>query len=242
LSETILIVDDEKEFREELMCSLDEYSILTAPDGQKALEILSKPHEIDLVILDYKMPGLTGTEILKVIKKRDHNIKVIMLTAFSSKDIAVESLRGKADDYLEKPVNIDRLKEVVEKLLELSKTEKETGGSDIEQKINKIKRYIERNWLKKVSLQDAAKTVNLSPKYLSRVFKDTAGIGFIDFKLKIKIARAKELLLNTSSAVSEISDRLGFMNPESFMRIFKKITGVTPTMFRAKKKRVRSKR
>ena len=116
MSETILIVDDEKEFREELVCSLDEYNVIEASDGQRALEILNKPNEVDLVILDYKMPGLTGTEILSVIKKRDPELKVIILTAFSSKDIAVESLRGQANDYLEKPVNIDKLKQIIEKL------------------------------------------------------------------------------------------------------------------------------
>jgi len=99
LAETILLVDDEKEFREELACSFDEYRVLEAADGQQALKILGMPNEIDLVILDVRMPGLPGTEILKVIKKRNPKLKVIMLTAFSSKDIAVESLRGRRTTF-----------------------------------------------------------------------------------------------------------------------------------------------
>jgi YesN/AraC family two-component response regulator len=241
LAETILLVDDEKDFREELRCCLDEYKVLEACDGQEALKILGKPNEIDLVILDVKMPGLSGTEVLKVIKKRSPSLKVIMLTAYSSKDIAIESLRGQADDFLEKPVNIDKLKGVVEKLLESSKQQDELSATDIEQKINRVKRYVERNWLKKVSLEAAAGAVGLSPKYLSRIFKDITGTGFMDFKLKIKISKAKLLLVETGSTISEVSDKLGFMNPESFMRIFKKVTGVTPTGFRNNKKRVRLK-
>jgi len=81
--------------------------------------------------------------------------------------------------------------------------------------------------------------VSLSPKYLSRVFKDVTGTGFMEYKLKIKIDKAKELLKGTGSTISEISDKLGFMNPESFMRIFKKVTGATPTKFRKRKKPVR---
>jgi len=54
-----------------------------------------------------------------------------------------------------------------------------------------------------------------------------AGVGFIDYKLKVKIDKSKELLTRTGCTVSEISDKLGFMNPESFMRIFKKTTKLT---------------
>jgi two-component system, response regulator YesN len=239
MPETILIVDDEKEFREELKCSLDEYRVIEAGDGQEALKILNKPNEIDLAILDVRMPGLSGTEILRIVKKRTPEFKVIILTAFSSKDVAVESLRGQADEYLEKPVNIDKLKEVIEKLLESSKHKEELSASEIEQKVNRIKRYIERNGLKKVSLDGAAETVGLSPKYLSRVFKEITGTGFMDYKLDVKIKKAKELLLTTGSTISDISDKLGFMNPESFMRIFKKVTKTTPSEFRKKKKRSR---
>lgn len=237
MPEHILIVDDDEDLRQEMVCSMDEYAVLQARDGQEALKLLSKPHEIAVVILDVKMPGLSGTEVLKLIKHRDHEIKVIMLTAFSSKDMAVESLRGQADDYLEKPVDIEKLKAVVEKLLEGRKIAEEASESNIEQKVHRIKRYVERNVFKKVSLEDAARVVGLNPKYLSRVFHDTAGMGFMDYKLKVKLDKAKELLNTTGSTISEISDKLGFMNPESFMRIFKKVTGKTPTKYRTKKKK-----
>ncbi|MCB4791499.1 MAG: response regulator [Elusimicrobia bacterium] len=234
MPETILIVDDEKEFREELKCSLEEYNVLEAPDGQEALKILSRPNEVDLVILDVRMPGLSGTEILKIIKKRESGIKVIMLTAYSSKDIAVDSLRGQANDYLEKPVDIDKLKYSIENLLEAKKNANKLDIPDVKEKIERIKRYIERNCFKKVSLEDAAKTVGLSPKYLSRVFNNVAGLGFMDYKLKVKIDRAKEILVSTGCTINQLSDKLGFMNPESFMRIFKKVTGLTPTKYRKK--------
>ncbi|MGA2091130.1 MAG: response regulator [Endomicrobiales bacterium] len=236
MPEKILIVDDDDDLRQEMVCSMDEYDVVVACNGQEALKILSKPHEISLIILDVKMPGLSGTEVLKLIKKREKNMKVIMLTAFSSKDMIMESLRGQADDYLEKPVDIDKLKGVVEKLLEAKKSTDEAGESTIEQKINRVKRYIERNIFKKVSLEDAAQIVGLNPKYLSRIFGDVAGMGFMDYKLKIKIDKAKEILNTTGSTISEISDKLGFMNPESFMRIFKKVTGKTPTKYRKRKK------
>jgi len=111
MPEKILIVDDDKEFREELKCCLDEYDVQESCDGQEALKILSKPNEIDLVILDVQDAGIErhrGGSSSSRSGKPD--ISVIILTAFSSKDTAVESLRGQADEYLEKPPEMDRMK------------------------------------------------------------------------------------------------------------------------------------
>ncbi len=233
MPDKILLVDDDQVSREEMKCCLEEYDVIEAKNGQEALSILNKPNEIDLMILDIRMPGLAGTEVLKIIKKKESAPIVIMLTGFSSTDTAVESLRGQADEYLEKPIDIEKLKAVVAKLLEAKKYKSDdTGAADVNQKIDRVKRFIERNCLKRVSLEDAAKTVGFSPKYLSRVFSEVAGEGFMDYRLKVKTNKAKELLAVKGYTISDISDKLGFMNPESFMRIFKKITGLTPTQYR----------
>jgi YesN/AraC family two-component response regulator len=238
MPDKILVVDDDEAFREELKASLTEYDTIDAPNGQEALKILSKPNEIDLVLLDMKMPGLNGTEILKLIKKRESDLGVIMVTGYASKDTAIDALRGQADDYLEKPADIDKLKETIERVLETKKYRNNFNNTnDMNQKIERVKRYIERNCFKKVTLDDAANIVDMNPKYLSRVFNDVAGISFIAYKLKIKIDRAKEMLMETGATVSQVSDKLGFMNPESFMRIFKKNTRMTPSEFKNKKKR-----
>jgi len=77
-----------------------------------------------------------------------------------------------------------------------------------------------------------ANAVCLSPKYLSRVFKEKTGEDFNYYKLGIKISKAKELLTGTAKTVSEVSDKLGYRNAESFIRIFAKFTGKTPTGYR----------
>lgn len=232
MNETILIVDDDKEFREELRTSLDEYNVVEAGDGQETLQLLRKPNDIDLVILDNKMPILSGTQVLKLIKKREPDMCVVMLTGFGSKDTVVESLRGNADEYLDKPVEIDKLKEVVARLLEKKKCSGDPNLLDMEGKIEKVKRFIQRNCFKKTTLEDAARILAMSPKYLSKVFKNVAGMNFEQYKLNVKMQKAKELLKNTDIAVSHLSDKFEFQNPESFMRIFKKITKKTPTQYR----------
>lgn len=235
MSERILIVDDDKDFRSEFKDCFEEYGIVEAQDGREALGILKKPNEIDLVVLDYKMPGLTGIDVLKEIKKVDPKLSIILLTGHSSKDVIVEALRNRSDDFIEKPLDVDKTKKIVEKILDSKKLGEygDTGG--LKSKIEKVKRYAERNCNKVISLYDVSKAVFLSPKYLSRVFKQQTGVEFKKYFLAIKIIKAKELLEKTDYSVEEISFKLGYQNPESFIRIFEKKTGITPARYRKSK-------
>lgn len=232
MAEKILLVDDDRDFRTEMKYCLEDYEIIEAGNGQEALEILKKPHEIDLVILDVMMPGLNGTEVLREVKKLSPEMATIILTGYSSKNIAIEALKGKADDYLEKPFDPEKTREVIEGLLSKQRGEEDISVTDIAGKIERVKSFTQRNDSKKVCLKDAAMAVCLSPKYLSRIFKQNTGMGFSQYKLQLKITKAKEMLEKTGMNVDQISDKMGYQNSESFIRIFKKLTGMTPTEYR----------
>ena len=234
MAEKILIVDDDGDLRGELKDFLEDYEVFEASNGQDALKLLKRANEIGVVILDVMMPVMGGLDCLEEIKKTDPDLGVIMLTGHSSKDVAIEALRGRADDYLEKPIKIDRLKSAIERLMEARRGEADVGTMDLKAKIEKVKGFIERNCFKKVNLKDASAVVYLSPKYLSRIFKEYAGMGFNDYRLSKKIEKAKELLLKSGANINQISEKLGYENTESFIRQFKKFTKYTPTAFRIK--------
>jgi YesN/AraC family two-component response regulator len=236
----ILLVDDDQDFRSEFTDYLADYFFTEAPTGNDALETLNGPHDIDLVILDVMMPGLKGTEVLRRIKAADEDMPVIILTAYSSKDIAVEALKGDADDYIEKPVDIGKAKHIIDGLLSdtRAKGDLEAGGMD--GKIERVKHLLSINYHKMVRLEDAARVVCLSPKYLSRIFKERTGMGFTEYKLKVKISEAKKLLDKTAKNIDQISYDLGYQNPESFVRMFKKVTGFTPTGYRERRQKARA--
>ncbi len=151
-------------------------------------------------------------------------------------------MKGHADDYAEKPVDPAQLKETVERLLAKKRHEPDISASDVKGKIEKVMRFTERNRFKKTTLKEAAACVYLSPKYLSRIFKETAGRSFSNYRLTIKIDAAKELLKKTGLNVSQISDKLGYENAESFIRQFKKFTRLTPTEYRGKMRTARRKK
>ena len=231
----ILLVDDDREFREEFKHCFGDYEIVEASNGDEALAILKKPNEIGLVILDVKMPGPSGTAVLARIKAIAPDLHSVILTGFSSESVAIEALRGRADDYIEKPYNIEAMRETLERYLDAAKGSKRAGPAiSAGEKIEHVKEFIARNCFKKICLEDVAKAVSLCPKYLSRIFKETEGEGFSRYRLKVQMGKACELLVGGGYNVSQISDKLGYRNPESFVRQFKRMSGCTPTEYRAK--------
>lgn len=100
----ILIVDDEETMRRSLgdILRLDGYHVQTASDGESALESLNRD-TFDLMLLDLKMPGMDGLEVLQMASKIAPDTCVILLTAHGSLESAIEALRRQAFDYLLKP-------------------------------------------------------------------------------------------------------------------------------------------
>ena len=233
----ILLVDDDSEFREEIRECLSQYRIIEASNGEEALRIIRKPHAIDLVLLDVLMPGLKGTEVLKEIKRLAPDLGVIILTGNSTQDIAIEALRGHADDFIEKPFDVEHFNSMIYKFLASRQKAGRTGESHrTGGKMERVKSFLKNNYDKKVSLKNVAEEVCLSPKYLSRVFKEKTGLGFNDYRLSIKMEVAQDLLKTNQTSVQTVADKLGYKNVESFVRIFKKMTGRTPTAYRSKPK------
>lgn len=107
---TILVVDDEAAVRVSLadILRLEGYRVLVAENGRRAIEILGE-EEIDLMLLDIKMPGIDGTEVLKVASKVSPDSEIILLTAHGSLESAVEALRQGAHDYLLKPASTQEI-------------------------------------------------------------------------------------------------------------------------------------
>ena len=107
----ILLVDDEVPFVETMTKRLTKrnLTVLSAFSGKEGLEKLKEHAEIDVVILDVKMPGLDGLEALRVIKKTHPLVEVIILTGHASAETAVEALSLGAFDYLVKPCDVSTL-------------------------------------------------------------------------------------------------------------------------------------
>ncbi len=120
----ILIVDDDRSIIESFkQLFADKHNVIDAYNGEEALKCLEK-NIIDLVFLDYRIPGADGLEVLKRIKEIDPDIPVIMITAFGTVETIIQSISLGAYDYIEKPLDIDKINILTKRALELKQIKK----------------------------------------------------------------------------------------------------------------------
>jgi len=131
---TILIVDDQPAICYSLKRLFESEGLepLTAKGGHEALKVL-KDTIVDIALIDVRMPDMDGLELLSIIKQQNINVQVLMMTAFSSTEKAIEAIRLGAYDYLTKPVDNDELLKIVRDILrvrEFTSTLVGFGGED----------------------------------------------------------------------------------------------------------------
>lgn len=116
---TILVIDDEENIRNGLAANfeLEDYNVKTASSGKEGLALISKG-DIDLVITDLRMDGISGEEVVRHVSTKTPGIPVIVLTGHGSIDAAVNAMRDGAYDFLTKPLNLDQLNMIVKRALE----------------------------------------------------------------------------------------------------------------------------
>jgi DNA-binding NtrC family response regulator len=124
--EQILIVDDEKLIRWSIGTRLREagYTVSEAETGRAALRLLEEDDR-DLLLLDHRLPDITGLEVLERVRREAPDVTVVMMTAYGTVDDAVNAMKLGAFDYLTKPVNLDELVVVVQKALETTRLRRE---------------------------------------------------------------------------------------------------------------------
>jgi DNA-binding response OmpR family regulator len=104
MKSNILIVDDEPVTRKSLtdILRLEGYNVTSVPNGQAAVEYV-RTHQVDLMVVDLRMPGMDGLEVVQVVNQLAPDTEVVLLTAYASTETAIQALRLRIHDYLQKP-------------------------------------------------------------------------------------------------------------------------------------------
>lgn len=131
-SAKILIVEDDSPSREYLRISFSKLNcqVYSAPDGKTAIQLISKVHP-DVIILDLRLPDMSGIDVLKKAKEIDHSVQVIITTGFVDMPTTIQAMKYEAYDYLKKPFDSIILNNTVKKLFK-NKRYKEGGTINIE--------------------------------------------------------------------------------------------------------------
>ncbi len=142
----ILVVDDEKEIRaivNEFLTG-EGYTVIEASDGSEALNLLSGAEDQlpDLVLLDNKLPGMQGTEILDRLLEQGVDVPVILMTALSSANLTIKVIQQGAADYIGKPFELDELLEAVENVLAQQESQRTAVFSKLPAKADPSERMV----------------------------------------------------------------------------------------------------
>ncbi|HVO74000.1 MAG TPA: response regulator, partial [Ignavibacteriaceae bacterium] len=117
--EKLLIIDDDESISESLKLILSKagYDITTAPDAEKGFELFEKISP-DLIISDLKLPGMNAIGLLNKVKYINKNLPFIVITAYDDTSSTIQAIQQGAYDYIEKPLDIERLKVIIKRALE----------------------------------------------------------------------------------------------------------------------------
>lgn len=242
---TIMIVDDEKIVIEGLKIIirriLPECSIVAAAlDGEEGFRFGMELCP-DIIITDIKMLREDGLSMIERLRKAGNTSYFIILSAYEDFQFAKQGIKLGVSYYLTKPVEEIELMESVRNIfteienLKKKKTDTLTSAEEILEHtdiIQDVCRYIENNFTKQISLKYLADEFNINMYYLSELFKKKTGQNYIDYLIRLRIDKAKELLMIEDMKVSKISEALGYYDAIYFSKIFKKIVGCTPTTYR----------
>ena len=165
-----------------------------------------------------------------------HNlVKLMSNMSDTAKEInqkAFASLREK--DYIKAMLHvytIQEMKEILQKAGQIICDRKDKNGIG-NYTINRTLEYIRNHYKEGISLEKAAEVLNITPEYLSMLFKREMGMNFSVFLKKFRISHAKRLLKETDMKIYEVAQECGYSNSNYFARIFKEVTGVSPAEYR----------
>lgn len=253
----LLIADDEYFIRQGLTtldwASVGIREVFTAEDGISAKRVLTD-HNIDIVVTDIRMPGLSGLEISDYIKQNNLNTKVIILSGFSDFEYARHAITANVFSYLLKPINPDELLETARKAIEEIKHERQKNEiishyetvkgsmttterilhsfSDCSKTVLEILEYVAEDYNSQISLNLLAERYHFNPVYLSHLIKKETGYSFSDILLSIRLINAAQLIWHTKEKIGAICDHVGFKDQRYFSQVFKKVFGMTPLEYR----------
>jgi two-component system, response regulator YesN len=253
----VLIVEDEDIIRRGLLFSIDWTSMgcVVVGDADNGDDGAKKILECspDIVITDIKMPGHDGFEMLERVEGLC-DFETVILTSHADFEYARKAIRSKVFDYLLKPVDEEQLKAIINRIdnrLNEKKTYSQIRKNvhdvddlkiiDIEfykQHSKNLSRYtllvidyIINNYKAKISIDDVARKLYVSPGYLRRVFKEETTHTFNDFLNQYRIQKSIELLLSGEHKVYVIADMLGFSDYKYFFQVFKQYMKCSPLEF-----------
>lgn len=250
---TILIVDDEPRTRLGIQKTIAAWSagrhrIECAASGEEALAFVNE-NTTHVLITDIRMPDIDGLQMLQRLVTTSKQMPVvIVISGFAKFEYAKKALQLGVFEYLLKPLDRTVLVETVQKALELDSgrqrldvmeklvdpklLEAGSGEARYSEAIREAVAYINNHMHENISVKHLADKLHMNASYFSVLFKEQTGISFSDYMKRIRMQKAKELLLTTRLPIWVIAEKIGYQTDKYFIRVFKENEGISPGQYR----------
>ncbi|MFC7679097.1 response regulator [Paenibacillus sp. GCM10028914] len=246
----VLLVEDETFVRESVkeIIHWEEMGFTLVGEASNGMEALPmiKSDPPDLVLCDIVMPQMDGLELLQETRKAGIASKFVMLTCIGDFESMRRAMEYGASNYILKlSMSVKDLRETLVKVSnELSAKRSPAEGPArlaaasrekiTHPEVNKIIDYIEQNYDQDITLKSLARYVMMGENYVSALFKKKTGDTLIHYLHRTRVEKAIEFLTTTDLPINRICQNVGFMNDNYFIKIFKRMTGMTPSQYRMK--------
>lgn len=241
----LLIADDEDTIRrgvaKYIQLHTDRFhKVYEAENGQEALDIILK-YQPDILLLDVQMPLKNGIDVMREADKAGLHPITIILSGYDEFKYAQQAIKYGAKEYLLKPARAADILACLNRLAdEYFGKEPCRMEEDIQEQTNhfirEAKEYIAEHFSENLTLGGVAEYLGISGGYLSTLFMQELGCGFVEYLQDIRIERACNYLEQNYLKTYEIAYKVGFRDEKYFSKVFKKIKGMSPKEYRTKNK------
>ncbi len=242
----ILIIEDEPSLLALFASFLGEhYDVLSARSGEEGFAHFDNNH-VSLVLLDVKMKGMDGVDALRRIRGKSGTVPVIMMTGYSTHDVAIKCADLGVQGYVLKPPKLEDLRRRIGNCLGIGQSELLADIKDegLDEKLKSagpivkgaLKIIHDRFRDPGLSRNLIAEAIGVCSDYLSKQFRRDCCISIPEYINRLRVAEAGRLLAATNTRISEIALSLGFSNLSYFSAIFKRHFNMTPEQFRREKR------
>ena len=244
---TLLVVEDNFELQDYIKAILQEkYHVLTADNGQAALDTMAVNGEPSLIITDLMMPVMDGYQLLEKLKSEDttRHIPVIMLTARAELEDKLKALRIGVDDYIIKPFDEEELLVRIENLLQnqamrqqevAAGTKQETSRPLMSQPdrawLETFEAYVQKHYSSNIlSVTSLAYEFAMSESTLLRQLKRLTGLSPLQYIQEVRLNEAHRLLeTRAMNSIAQVASKVGYDDTRTFTRSFKQRFGKLPS-------------
>ena len=245
-----IIIDDEKWVVKSLIATLKdmEHFRIEAElyDGLSAMRYL-KENQPDLAFVDVRLPGMGGLEILQEANSLGLKTLFIVISGHAEFAYAQKAMLHNAIGYCLKPFSHSELSDAVEKARQLlekrrqdepsvsaSDSSADSGPAAVTKNkaVNMMLDYIQGHYMEDISIQTLADLCSINPNYAGQLFKQKMDQTFNSYLTNMRIREAIRLLTATDMPVALVAASVGYQDYFYFAKVFKKITGATPSSYR----------